>query len=107
MDSGIIISLINIISSVFVGFIPTIRREKVSKLKNIKKRLFLDIKQLHEIEEELLNKLQDYGHNKESLKREVRRIVREKNNDRPLSDFSKPSEYNKHINIDICKTKLL
>ncbi len=104
MDSGIIISLIlgatNIISSVFVGFIPTIRREKISKLKNVKKRLFLDIKQLHEIEEELLNKLQDYGHNKESLKREVRRIVREKNNDRPLSDFSKPSEYNKHINVD-------
>lgn len=104
MDSGIIISLIlgaaSIISSVFIGFIPTIRREKVSKLKSINKRLFLDMKQLHEIEEELLNKLQDYGHNKESLKREVRRIVREKNNDRPLSDFSKPSEYNKHINID-------
>ena len=101
MDSGILISLIlgitSIISSIFFGLIPTIRKKKLLRLEEKVQHLLWDVKLLYEIENELLNRLEEHGNKKRSLKTEVRRIISEKNNGRVLSDDVKPSVYAKQI----------
>ena len=99
MDSGIIISLIlggaSIISSICFGLVPTIRKNKLEKLVEKQQKLLSDIKLFYEIEDELLNKLEEHGFNKNSTKVQIRKIVSDKNGNRKLSDNSKPSVFNK------------
>lgn len=93
MDNGVIISLIlggaSIISSISFGLVPTIRKNKLDKLVEKQQKLF------YEIEDELLNKLEEHGLNKNSTKVQVRKIVSDKNGGKKLSDNSKPSVFNK------------
>lgn len=99
MDNGVIISLIlggaSIISSISFGLVPTIRKNKLDKLVEKQQKLLSDIKLFYEIEDELLNKLEEHGLNKNSTKVQVRKIVSDKNGGKKLSDNSKPSVFNK------------
>lgn len=100
MDSGIIISLIlggaSIISSICFGLVPSIRKNKFDKLKTRQQKLLWDIKLFYDIEKELLNKLESHGHNKETTKKQVRKLVFD-SNDRRLSDYSQPSKFDNLI----------
>ena len=100
MDSGIIISLVlggaSIISSICFGLIPTIRKNQLEKLENRQQKLLWDIKLFYDIEKELLNMLEQHGHNKETTKKQVRKLVFD-NNDRRLSDYSQPSKFDNLI----------
>ena len=103
METSIIISIIlgasSIVSSIFLGLIPTIRRNKLSRLEDNNYQLLNDIKLFYEIESELLERLSKVtGDNKETLKKEVRKIVSEKNDTRKLSRNSKPSVYTQTLN---------
>lgn len=102
MDLGIvsiIISIVfavaSIISSICLGLVPNIRKSKIEKLEKKVHRLLWDVKLFYEIEEELLSRLSATG-NKDTIKKEVRKIVSDRNN-RPLSDESKPSVFNKQL----------
>ena len=100
MESGIIISLIlggaSIISSICFGLVPSIRKNKLIKLENRQQKLLWDIKLFYDIEKELLNMLEQHGHNKETTKKQVRKLVFD-NNDRRLSDYSQPSKFDNLI----------
>ena len=102
MDSGIVISLIlggaSVISSICFGLIPNVRRERISKLEKQRDKLFSDIRFFHEIEYELLNIVEKSGGNNVDTKRKVRILISEKNNGVFLSEYAKPSIYNKYIN---------
>lgn len=101
MDNGIIIALIlgfaSIVSSIFFGLIPTLKRRRIEILEEKEQRLLWNIKLFYEIENELLTRLEGYGHKKGSLKSTVRKIVSDKNGGRVLSDEAKPSVYEKQI----------
>lgn len=100
MESGIIISLIlggaSIISSICFGLIPTIRKNQLEKLENRQQKLLWDIKLFYDIEKELLNMLEQHGHNKETTKKQARKLVFD-NNNRRLSDYSQPSKFDNLI----------
>lgn len=102
MDSGIVISLIlggaSVISSICFGLIPNVRKERICKLEKQREKLFSDIRFFYEIEDELLNIVEKSGGNKVETKRKVRKLISEKNNGVVLSEYAKPSIYNKYIN---------
>lgn len=95
---GVIITVAGIVVSIIFGLVPRIRKEKITGLNEMNKILLRDIKQLHEIEEELLNELENYGCNKNATKRKIREKVRANNGGRKLSRYSEPAEYNARIN---------
>ncbi|MBR4704114.1 MAG: hypothetical protein IKP02_00745 [Paludibacteraceae bacterium] len=101
MEAGIIISLIlggaSIVSSICFGLIPNIRKSKIERIETQRDKLFRDIRLLYEIENELLIKLEQYGCNKSSTQKDVRKSVSDKYNGEVLSDYSKPSVYKKYI----------
>ena len=101
MDTGVIIALIlgasSIIASIFYGYIPSIRKQKIEKLQTKIQKLNLDIEFWYKVESELLEQLSaQTGKNKETLKKEVREIVSKRMNDHKLSDYSKPSIFHKN-----------
>lgn len=69
--------------------------DEKAKLVEKQQKLLSDIKLFYEIEDELLNKLEEHGLNKNSTKVQVRKIVSDKNGGKKLSDNSKPSVFNK------------
>ena len=101
MDSGIVISLVlggaSILSSIFWGLIPNMRKQRIAQLEDQREKLFQDVKLFHEIEEELLNIIEMTGQVKVTVQRKVRKQVSEKNHGKVLSDYTKPSIYNKYI----------
>lgn len=62
METSIIISLIfavaSIVSSVFFGLVPAIRKNKIERLEKMNREILNDVKLFYEIEDELLNRLQ-------------------------------------------------
>ena len=62
MDNGIIIALIlgfaSIVSSIFFGLIPTLKRRRIEILEEKEQRLLWNIKLFYEIENELLTRLE-------------------------------------------------
>ncbi len=103
METSVIVSLIlggsSIISSVFFGLIPMIRRNKLARLEDKNYQLLNDIKLFYEIEAELLERLQGSTNvSKETLKKEIRKKVSENNDGRVLSYNSKPSVYTETLN---------
>ena len=102
MESGIVIALIlggaSVVSSICFGFIPSIRRGKVEQLELKIQRLLWNMKLYHEIEDELLDRLENTtGQNKLETQRSVRKMVSNNNGGRVLSDECTPSVYNKQI----------
>lgn len=103
METSIIISLIfavaSIVSSVFFGLVPTIRKNKIERLEKMNREILNDVKLFYEIEDELLNRLQAAtGTKKETLKREVRAIISANNDGGKLNDYAKPSVHKKKLN---------
>lgn len=101
MDSGVIIALIlglaSIITSLFYGLVPTIRKNRMEKLERKVTFLLRDLDYYYEIESLLLEEYsKKIGINKESLKREVRSRVKEKKR-YTLSDYSSPSKLKKEL----------
>ena len=101
MDTGIIISLIlgfcSIVSSVCFGLIPTIRKNKIEKLEHKIVCLLKDLDSFYAIESELLDENSKLtGKNKEGLKREIRKRVKEVKN-YSLSDYSFPGRLTKDL----------
>lgn len=101
MDNSIIVSLIlggaSIVSSICFGLVPTIRKNKIEKQEAKIQRILIDIKLFHEIEEELLIRLEKFGCNKKTTKEEVRKIITNRHQGYYLSDETKPSVFNKQI----------
>lgn len=92
---GVVISLIlggaSIISSIMFGLVPTMRKQKLEKLKNKNQKLFADVKALCKIESILVKRLAEAtGKNEITLKKEVRQDVRDKTG-YSLSPYTKPS----------------
>lgn len=102
MDNGVIISLIlggaSVISSICFGLIPSMRKERITRLESQCNRLFRDIRLFYEIEEELLKIIEDTGQNRKSTQIKVRKNASEKYGGDVLSDYSQPSRFKKHIN---------
>lgn len=95
MNTEIVIALIfgaaSIISSVFFGLVPSIRKAKIEKQNKKIYTLLKDIESFYEIESELLDELSTVtGKNKETTKRDVRKRVRATKN-YSISDYSSPS----------------
>lgn len=99
MDTGIIIALIfgfaSIITSICFGLVPSIRKEKIEKQKKKILTLLKDIDSFYSIESILLDELCAVtGKSKESVKREIRKRVREEKN---YSINSMPSSITQEI----------
>lgn len=85
MDTGIIIALIfgiaSIISSICFGLVPAKRKQKIEKQEKKIYTLLLDIDSFYAIESELLDEVfTATGKSKDSMKREVRKRVRDEKN---------------------------
>lgn len=85
MDTGIIIALIfgfaSIITSICFGLVPSIRKEKIEKQKKKILALLKDIDSFYSIESLLLDELcTATGKSKDSMKREIRKRVRDEKN---------------------------
>jgi len=101
MDTSIVIALIfgicSIISSVSFGLIPTIRKQRLEKLEKKVHVLLKDLDSFYAIESELLDECSKLnGKNKETLKREMRKRVKDTKN-YTLSDYSTPSNLGKEL----------
>ena len=101
MDTSIAIALIfgicSIISSVCFGLIPTIRKQRIERLEKKVLTLLKDLDSFYAIESELLDEcLKMNGKNKEGLKREIRKRVKDTKN-YTLSDYSSPSNLGKEL----------
>ena len=99
MDTGIIIALIfgfaSIITSICFGLVPSIRKEKIEKQSKKILMLSKDIDSFYSIELLLLDELcAATGKSKESVKREIRKRVREEKN---YSINSTPSSITQEI----------
>ena len=85
MATEIIVSIIfgvaSIVSSVFFGLVPNLRKEKIERLEKKIERMARDIDSFFAIEEELLVELsQVKGVKPNSKRNEIRRKVREQKN---------------------------
>lgn len=95
MDTGIIISLIlggaSVISSICFGVVPSIRKEKISKLNNKVFKMAKDINFFYCLEQNYIEELSKLtSTNKETIKKDNRYRI-EKNIGYTLSQYSKPS----------------
>lgn len=101
MDTGIVISLIlglaSIISSIFYGLVPSIRKEKFEKQKRKIAILLKDIDSFYAIETELIKRLsEDTGKSQDGIKRDVRKYIRDQKQ-YSISDFSTPSRIKEEL----------
>lgn len=99
MDIGIIIALIfgfaSIITSICFGLVPSIRKERIEKQKKKILTLLKDVDSFYSIESILLDELCAItGKSKDSVKREIRKRVREEKN---YSINSMPSSITQEI----------
>ena len=100
-NTSIVIALIfgicSIISSVCFGLRPTIRKQRLEKLEKKVHVLLKDLDSFYAIESELLDECSKLnGKNKETLKREMRKRVKDTKN-YTLSDYSTPSNLGKEL----------
>lgn len=101
MDTGIIIALIfgiaSVITSICLGIVPSIRKEKIEKQNKKILTLLKDIDSFYSIESILLDELcAATEKNMESTKREIRKQVRDEKN-YTISEYSTPSGLKQEI----------
>ena len=95
MDIGIIIALIlgvsSIITSLFWGFLPNVRKRKIERLEVKLLKALRDIEFLYNVEDKLLSELSSLTNgNKEGLKRKYREESKKSLQIEP-SEYIKPS----------------
>ena len=101
METGIIIALIfgiaSVITSICLGIVPSIRKEKIEKQNKKILTLLKDIDSFYSIESMLLDELcAATGKNMESTKREIRKRVRDEKG-YTISEYSTPSGLKQEI----------
>ena len=101
MDTGIIIAFVlgfaSILSSIFYGYIPARRTEKIEKLNDKVNTLLQDVDSLLKIEDELIKVHKDAQTKPEiTIKKEIRGRVRDATN-HSLSNYTKPSVLTKEL----------
>lgn len=98
MDTGLLVSFIlgassivsSLITSIFFGWIPNRRSQKIQKLKSKVVTLTKDVASFREIESVYISLLsEETGENREGLKNRIRKQVREKMG-YPLTQLSHP-----------------
>lgn len=98
MDTGLLVSFIlgassivsSLITSIFFGWIPNRRSQKIQKLKSKVVTLIKDVASFREIESAYISLLSEKtGENREGLKNRIRKQVREKMG-YSLSDNTQP-----------------
>lgn len=95
MEIGVVVSLIlaiaSIVSSIFYGLIPGIRKAKIERMEKKMHIFARDIDSFYAIEQSLLEQLSAAtGKNTETLKKNTRKKVCQEKG-RPLSQYACPS----------------
>ncbi len=101
MDTGVIIALVlgfaSVLSSIFYGYIPARRKEKIEKLNEKVKTLLQDVDSLLKIEYELIKEHKDAQTKPEiTIKKEIRGRVRNATN-YTLSNYTTQSTLTKEL----------
>lgn len=102
MELSVIIALIlafaGVISSMFFGYIPNIRKNRIENQERKINTLLKDIDLLLCVEIKIIDELSEVNNeNKETLKKRIRKIVSDEKGGRVLSDNTKPSYLKKQL----------